>query len=39
MAEANQDVPDWLVQMADRYKSYRERMREEGLGKNKKNLK
>ena len=33
MVEANQEVPDWLVSMADRYKAYRERMREDGQGK------
>lgn len=30
MVEANQEVPNWLVEMADRYKAYRERRREEG---------
>ena len=27
MTEADQEIPDWLVDMAERYKAYRERMR------------
>ena len=29
MTEANQEVPEWLHRMADRYKDHRENMREE----------
>ena len=28
MAEADQEIPDWLIEMSERYKAYRERMRE-----------
>ena len=28
MAEADQEIPDWLIEMSERYKAYRERMKE-----------
>eukprot|EP00795_Rhopilema_esculentum_P007439 gene7439-13201_t len=31
MTEADQEIPDWLVDMAERYKAYRERTRGEGV--------